>query len=59
VSWIIIDEIVYPLETPADIREAQAAMREAGLTEADVWVGDPESPEASDTYKNGQRLFAE
>jgi len=57
-SWILVDEVVYRIDTLEDIAEAQAAMREAGLSEADVWVGDADSLAETDTYKNGQKLFA-
>jgi hypothetical protein len=57
-QWIMIHEDIYWINTPEEIAEAQAALHEHGLTQAEVWVGDPESPEASDTYKNGRILFA-
>lgn len=46
----------YATDTEAECDAAMEAMRAAGLTECDVWAGDPEGP---DSYKNGQRLFAE
>lgn len=54
-QWISIDDVVYPIDTDEEIAEAQAAMRAADLKEADVYVGDPDSP---DCYKNGRKLFA-
>jgi hypothetical protein len=53
-QWITIDGEVYPIDQEA----ARLALWEAGLTQAEVWVGDPESPEASDTYTNGRILRA-
>ena len=55
-SFILIDDEIWMLETAADVLAAKVALRQAGLTEARVFVGDPESPE---TYPNGQILFAE
>lgn len=51
----LTDVETYTTDTPAEIEIAQEAMRAAGITEADVWAGDPECP---DSYKNGQKLFA-
>ena len=54
-QWITIDDIIYTLDTEADILEAKHALQLAGLERAAVYVGDPESP---DSYPNGQILFA-
>jgi hypothetical protein len=57
-QWITIDGEVYPIDHEEDLEAARLALWEAGLTQAEVWVGDPESPEASDTYTNGRILRA-
>lgn len=45
----------YPTDTLAEIEVAQGAMREAGMTVAEVWAGDPAG---LDGYKNGQKIYA-
>jgi hypothetical protein len=57
-QWILIEDEVYQINTAQEIAAAQAAMQAAGLTQADVWVGDPDSPADTDTYRNGRTLFA-
>lgn len=46
---------VYPIDTPDELAAAREALHEAGLAEAPVYVGDPDS---SNTYQNGQVVFA-
>lgn len=45
----------YTTDTIPEIDIAKEAMRAAGLTECDVWAGDPDG---FDGYKNGMKLFA-
>lgn len=58
-KYIVIEQpefdcLEYPLDTPEQVTEAQAALREAGMTYADVYVGD-----GPDSYKlQGIRLYA-
>lgn len=52
-SGRVVDRETYPIDTNGEIEAAKAAMREAGLVEADVFVG-----EGADEQKNGQKLFA-
>ena len=47
----IVEHNEYPTDTLEQIAAAEAAMREAGLAEADVWVGRDD-----DAYKNGQKI---
>lgn len=54
-TFILIDDEAYETDTEEQIAAAKTAMREAGLTEAKVWAGDPES----EHVLNGQILFAE
>ena len=61
-SYIVIDNKddrayseIYEIDTEAGLSAARAALRNAGIESAPVWVGDSDSP---DTYKNGQTLFA-
>lgn len=50
-----LDPDTYPLDTDAEVAEARAAMREAGLESAPVWSGD----EGSESVKTWMVLFAE
>ena len=54
-AYIIIDDTIYEINTPEDIADAQAAMREVDLTACPVYVGDPDGP---DSYATGRILFA-
>jgi hypothetical protein len=58
-TWIQIDtktvEGIFPTDTPEEIEEARAQLLAAGLGQAKVHVGDPDSP---DSYENGQVLIA-
>lgn len=46
----------FPTNTPAEIETAQAAMREAGITEAVIWIGEPD--QTGDSYTDRKKLFA-
>ena len=46
----------YAVDTVEEVAEAQAAMREAGLASAPVYVGEPDG--LGDSYPNGQVVFA-
>lgn len=51
-----LDPDTYPLDTDAEVAEARAAMREAGLESAPVWSGEPDEDEGVKTW---MVLFAE
>lgn len=55
-TYISIGEATYPTDTDEQIAEAKEALREAGLTEAPVYAGEPDG--LGDSYANGQVLFA-
>lgn len=55
-TFIIIDEQVFATDTTEEIAEAKAALRDAGLTSAPVYVGEADG--LGDSYRNGQVLFA-
>lgn len=54
-TWVQINDTIFYTDTDQEIQEALEALRAAGLGSATVFVGDPDS---SDSYKNGQKLFA-
>ena len=58
-TWIQIDtdtvEGIFPTDTAEEIEEARAHLLAAGLSQAKVHVGDPDSGES---YENGQILIA-
>lgn len=56
-SYILIHDEPWTIDTAEEIAAAMQAMTDAGMAEAEVWVGDPDGQEG-DTYKNGQKLFA-
>jgi hypothetical protein len=62
--YIVVQYQVFPVNTSAEIEEAQEALRAAGLAEARVWVSpnrDPAEIEVSgdpDGYEIGDRLTA-
>ena len=55
-SYVIINDTEYTIDTAEQIEVAQAALREAGQPEADVYAGEPDG--LGDSYANGQKLFA-
>ena len=40
------DVITYPVELGADAEHARSAMREFGVAETPIWVGDPDCPDS-------------
>jgi hypothetical protein len=55
-TYIVIEENVYLTNTAEEIAEAQAALRDAGLASAPVYVGEPDG--LGESYRNGQVLWA-
>lgn len=59
-TWIQIDtdtvEGIFPTDTMEEIDDARAALLAAGLGQAKIHVGDPDSGES---YENGQVLIAQ
>ena len=51
-----LDPSIYPCDTASEIADAEIALRDAGLKQADVYVGDPDG--SGDSHKNGQLVFA-
>lgn len=56
-NYIMVGEAAYEIDTRNGRNEAQDALAHAGLTEADVWVGEPDG--AGDSYRNGQKFFVQ
>jgi len=56
-TFIIIDEQVFATDTAEEIAAAKAALRDAGLASAPVYVGEPDG--LGDSHKNGQILTQE
>ena len=50
------DDAIYPVDTDEQVAAARAALREAGLGRAKVYVGEPDG--LGDSYHNGSLLFA-
>lgn len=53
-SYILIDDVVYPVDTWTQIESAKEALSEAGLTKAQVWAGCPDCP---DTYRVARFVY--
>jgi hypothetical protein len=54
-EYIVIETQAYEIDTDEQRAEATAAMRDAGLAEAAVHVGDADDPSS---YANGKRFTA-
>jgi len=55
-TYITIGETTYCLTSDSARAEARAALRDAGIESAPVYVGEPDG--SGDSYKNGEILFA-
>lgn len=53
-TYVVINEELYPVDTPDQIDTAQTALVNVGQYSARVYAGDPECP---DSYWNGQTLY--
>lgn len=56
-KYIVIDSMIYPIDTDSEIEIAECALWDAGLSSEDVWVS-PGNSSHADAAKNGQKLFA-
>lgn len=53
---ISLEDLSLPVDSGEQIETAQAALREAGLTEVPIYSGSPDCP---DSYRSGRTLHAE
>lgn len=55
-TFIMIGDEAFETNTDEQVAAAREALREAGLTEAPEFAGEPDG--AGDSHKNGNKLFA-
>lgn len=56
-TFVQIDDQIFPTDTPEEIEAATTALREAGLAQSPVIVS-PTDENSPESYPNGQILFA-
>lgn len=54
-SYIMVGNDAYSIDTPSELAEAKDAMRNAGMRQADVWAGEPDG--MGDSYRTSQKVF--